>query len=283
MAGQPPKKGSWGDWAVIEPRPNKRRITCSFCSFYQDDKSCSIHPIVVSNVGYDYWRQCSYFLLDDEHDTCSFRDLVNRVKKYDSPYQVYNDELYKSLCKRRDGVSKPKIRVHDTKVEDSKAENTAMDCYYLKNDTHPENMICTNRFSLLFNSICKKCPQYQREVYIVKGIKMSRREYEAITDKNTLPQVSRKEVNFETRQNKGASKSVTGTQKKSNTINRKTRSDPMSKTNTKPHKTQGVEKVLYSNDNCKYCINTKCSILQGTCTRGGLGCLFFKTIYNHMC
>lgn len=171
MAGQPPKKGSWGDWAIIEPKPNQRRITCSFCAFYQDDGSCSIHPIVISEVGYSYWRQCSFFLLDDEHDTHDFRDLVNRVKRYDSPYQPYNEKLYNSLCKKRDGESYHKKDLRNITINIQAKNTQAIDCYYVRKETCSGDFICNNHSSLLFQQICRHCPQYIREVFMVKGKK----------------------------------------------------------------------------------------------------------------
>lgn len=261
MAGQPPKKGSWGDWAIIEPKPNQRRITCSFCAFYQDDGSCSIHPIVISEVGYSYWRQCSFFLLDDEHDTHDFRDLVNRVKRYDSPYQPYNEKLYNSLCKKRDGESYHKKDLRNITINIQAKNTQAIDCYYVRKETCSGDFICNNHSSLLFQQICRHCPQYIREVFMVKGKKMSRCEFEALSEKDTSSHVCKKEMATHTRAKKKTQKTPkgkAGNQKKSNPTGEK------------------QKLVAKPNVDCKYCISTKCIILQNTCTRGGVGCLFFK-------
>ncbi|HHX59762.1 MAG TPA: hypothetical protein GX707_03340 [Epulopiscium sp.] len=80
MRGAPPK-GSWGTGYIIEPRPNQKRISCSFCKHYNEDGSCMAKPIVISEVGYDYWKYCNSFYLDDDYDTPKNRANVERVKK----------------------------------------------------------------------------------------------------------------------------------------------------------------------------------------------------------
>lgn len=34
----------------------KKRLSCSNCWHYDPDGSCSIKPIVIAEVGYNYWR-----------------------------------------------------------------------------------------------------------------------------------------------------------------------------------------------------------------------------------
>ncbi len=62
-------KGSWGDSYLIEQPKNTVRITCSDCVHYYDDGSCSLKPIVISEVGYNYWRYCDGFILSKESQT----------------------------------------------------------------------------------------------------------------------------------------------------------------------------------------------------------------------
>ena len=64
MSGKP-HKGSWGDRYIIEPRPNQKRITCNCCKHYNNDGSCNVRPIVISEVGYDYWKHCKNFYLSE--------------------------------------------------------------------------------------------------------------------------------------------------------------------------------------------------------------------------
>ena len=81
-----PHKGSWGDGYIIEPRPNQTRITCNFCKNYNLDGSCDVSPIVISGVGYDYWKYCKSFSLSHEYNTLENREYVTRNKKVRSTY-----------------------------------------------------------------------------------------------------------------------------------------------------------------------------------------------------
>nr|DAY84890.1 MAG TPA: transcription elongation factor GreA [Caudoviricetes sp.] len=85
MSGKP-HKGSWGDRYIIEPRPNQKRITCNFCKNYNKDGSCNVQPIVISEVGYDYWKYCKSFYLSEDHSTSQNRGYVARNKKVRSTY-----------------------------------------------------------------------------------------------------------------------------------------------------------------------------------------------------
>ena len=81
-----PHKGSWGDSYIIEPRQNKKRITCNFCGNYNQDGSCNVKPIVISEVGYDYWKYCKSFYLSQEYNTPENQEYVERNKKVKSIY-----------------------------------------------------------------------------------------------------------------------------------------------------------------------------------------------------
>lgn len=59
MAGQPVKRGNWGDWATIEHTPRSEKRCCGGCIHYcYEDDSCKVRPIVVYEVGADFWRTC---------------------------------------------------------------------------------------------------------------------------------------------------------------------------------------------------------------------------------
>lgn len=45
-----------------------------------------VKPIVISEVGYDYWKHCNEFSLGDDYDTPKNRAAVDRVKRTNSPY-----------------------------------------------------------------------------------------------------------------------------------------------------------------------------------------------------
>ena len=78
--GDPVKRWNWGNWATIQPSPNKKRITCFWCAFYQEDNSCEKQPIVISEIKPDYWKICDYFRLDSAYDTPENRKHVLTIR-----------------------------------------------------------------------------------------------------------------------------------------------------------------------------------------------------------
>ena len=57
-----PMKGSLGTSFIIEKIPGKR-LSCSSCIHYSGDGSCMKRPVVMSEVGYDFYRNCKDFTL----------------------------------------------------------------------------------------------------------------------------------------------------------------------------------------------------------------------------
>ena len=58
-----PMKGSIGTSFIIEKIPATRKMSCSKCIYYQGDGSCMKKPIVLSEVGYDFYKNCKDFTL----------------------------------------------------------------------------------------------------------------------------------------------------------------------------------------------------------------------------
>lgn len=59
MAGQPVKRGNWGDWAVIERSPRFKHNCCGGCVNYcYDGDSCNVFPIAGYEIGANFWRTC---------------------------------------------------------------------------------------------------------------------------------------------------------------------------------------------------------------------------------
>lgn len=56
-----PHKGSWGDRYIIENPNQNKRMSCSKCVHYMDDKSCDAKAVYVPEIGYDYWKYCNAF------------------------------------------------------------------------------------------------------------------------------------------------------------------------------------------------------------------------------
>lgn len=108
MRGTPPK-GSWGTGYIIEPRPNNKRISCSFCKYYNEDGSCMAKPIVIWEVGYDYWKHCRNFHLKNHYDTPKNRATVNRIKRTHSPY-IDQDSTDQISPKKKEKKNKELLR-----------------------------------------------------------------------------------------------------------------------------------------------------------------------------
>ena len=58
-----PMKGSIGTSFIIEKIPATRKMSCSKCIYYQGDGSCMKKPNVLSEVGYDFYKNCKDFTL----------------------------------------------------------------------------------------------------------------------------------------------------------------------------------------------------------------------------
>ena len=57
-----PMKGSIGTSFIIEKIPGKKR-SCSSCIHYIIDRSCIKTSVVMSEVGYDFYKYCKYFTI----------------------------------------------------------------------------------------------------------------------------------------------------------------------------------------------------------------------------
>ena len=65
----------------------KRRIDCKFCCYYdKSDKSCMKRPLYLPVDGYNSWRNCKFFELDDftsnyKQKRKQFESIEKRNKK----------------------------------------------------------------------------------------------------------------------------------------------------------------------------------------------------------
>lgn len=59
-------KGSLGTSFIIEKVPAQRKLSCSKCIYFDTDGSCNKLSIVISEVGYDYFKHCKYFDREDK-------------------------------------------------------------------------------------------------------------------------------------------------------------------------------------------------------------------------
>lgn len=76
MAGSPTKRGNWGNWAVIDNPPPKAGNQCGGCIHYNEDGSCNVLPVIIHEVGRDYWKKCKEYT-----KTRPIAERVNNTKK----------------------------------------------------------------------------------------------------------------------------------------------------------------------------------------------------------
>ena len=69
LGGRKPMKGSLGTSFIIEKIPAQKRISCSSCINYCLDGSCSIKPVVFSEVGYDMYKNCKNFQMHNSENS----------------------------------------------------------------------------------------------------------------------------------------------------------------------------------------------------------------------
>ena len=90
------KKGSLGTSFIIEKVPGQKRISCSNCINYNSDNSCSAQPVIISEIGYNYWMHCESFSLDDRYDTEENRVIVSRNRKLKKKKKRKNNKKKKN-------------------------------------------------------------------------------------------------------------------------------------------------------------------------------------------
>ncbi len=75
------KQGVWGERNKIFTPILYKRVTCATCKYYsREDYSCLVSPIIPKINGYDYWKQCKQFELDDEYNDLQHRQQVTNIK-----------------------------------------------------------------------------------------------------------------------------------------------------------------------------------------------------------
>lgn len=75
-----PTKGSWGDRYLIEKNTTPRkRVSCADCKHYCEDGSCLKEAVIISEVGYNNWKNCKSFVLSNTVEYYS--EKVNQVLK----------------------------------------------------------------------------------------------------------------------------------------------------------------------------------------------------------
>lgn len=112
-----PKKGNWGNWAVIDLPPVKiKKVSCYACTNYCDDDGSCVKTAIIPKIdGKDCWKKCKYFNLSPEYMTYSFIDTVKSVKGSDyfdiKPEDTINE---KPVVEEKDPFVEKTNRVKNT-------------------------------------------------------------------------------------------------------------------------------------------------------------------------
>ena len=121
IGGRKPKKGSLGTSFIIEKIPGLKRISCSNCINYNVDKSCDVKHVLMSEIGYDYWKQCNQFELSNEFDTEENRALAERTRKrIEKTYKIDKNKQDKKRKSKGKTVQIIKIKENKTKTNNGK-------------------------------------------------------------------------------------------------------------------------------------------------------------------
>lgn len=236
-----PKPGNWGDWAVIhKPKPTESSL-CGGCSHCDEDGACNVLPIIVWDVGPNYWRKCPHF-------------STGTVK-----------------------TAKPENKSQPAPQEDRNKH----DCRYCSYIASTNQYVCTCADSPCNAKECVKCQHYIREVILFQGRKLSRVEYEQLLAKPkerkpAPPTAKAKPSKANTAKKQKNAK--TPASPKITTADKSMVSAPEVKNNTKS-KVQKEKKAILANPKkgCKYLDGVTCIIQHAPCTRGSEDCLFFKS------
>lgn len=112
IGGKKAKRGSLGTSIIVEKIPGLKRITCSNCTYYNSDNSCSSKPVLISEIGYDYWKQCNSFSLNDKYDSEENRAIVQRNRKTKSRKKNKNNrnENYNLNVNKNNKIERNSIR-----------------------------------------------------------------------------------------------------------------------------------------------------------------------------
>lgn len=77
-----PKRGNWGDWAVIDlPKLAIKKASCLTCIHYiEEDGSCAKTPIIPRIDGKGHWKKCKHFQLSPEYMNYSIKQQIIGVR-----------------------------------------------------------------------------------------------------------------------------------------------------------------------------------------------------------
>lgn len=162
-----PHKGSWGDRYIIESTQHSKRVSCSSCVHYQEDRSCEVKPYYVPDNGYNYWISCEYFELSPELENDI--DYKEKVYRYKGEYYIPKKYSYQ---KRKNTFSdnKNEYTAFCKDTTHKELHELAMLCpFFNKYDNHCKKNKSAHSCSIIQNIPDKKCGM-QKEVINPDGV-----------------------------------------------------------------------------------------------------------------
>lgn len=102
MAGSPIKPGSWGDHSIIKTPPSTYVLdSCTACVHFCSDGSCTRLPIVIKDVGTNYYKQCRYYkkINQSSISKAQYPTHSPTIKQSpDCPHAVYDTKAKTYIC-----------------------------------------------------------------------------------------------------------------------------------------------------------------------------------------
>lgn len=121
--GKRPMKGSLGTSFIIEKIPGIKRISCSNCINYEEDRSCSAKGVSIMEIGYDFWNQCDKFDLSSKYDSEENQALVARTRsRIHKKYTIDKKEKKKGTIKSKN------LTVKKVKKETTNSKQVILRC-----------------------------------------------------------------------------------------------------------------------------------------------------------
>lgn len=130
MSGQPTKPGNYGGDMIII---TKKRGSCGACQHFCADGSCAIHPVVLREVGTDYWRTC--------HDYTP--RSISEASNSHHPISATEARAHEKEC----AESEPTRRVNLPPCADSRLISG--------------KRICTKRYAPFYGRTCYTCSYHR--------------------------------------------------------------------------------------------------------------------------
>ncbi len=253
MPGQPTKPGNYGGDMVII---TKKRGTCGSCRFFCEDGSCILHPVVIKEVGTDFWRTC--------HD--------------------YAPRPDQQLPDRQKGRKRPPDQAP---VKPAKKPLPDVPCAH--SQTVSVKGICTRRCAPHYGRKCEMCSYYQpttgnagdvsmKKAPLQKAPKGQWIDWEDVDwDVSRTARTPKRSKRKKTKQQTAAASPKAASPQRAKSPPLKAVSVTVQqKTARKPAAPAAKPAPLPAKSGCRYLSGTDCKLKGTPCAHGGQHCLFFR-------